>query len=200
MEFNDEFAVCNFLLTNHLQNSSFVKFILNKMSVPPSQPLEAARRKFIEAGGNTTQSFGFGRIPGQLFALLYLSAKPLCLDELARELGVSKASVSTTVRQLEQWAAVRRVWVKGDRKDYYEAETDFGTMLRHGLLTTFRKKIETAGTQIGNVESTLQEAMEHIDDGQRQEMQVVAERLQRAKSFHSKINGFLNNPVIDHLL
>jgi len=166
----------------------------------PSPQLDAARRKFIEAGGNTTQSFGFGRILGQLFALLYLSAKPLCLDEIARELGVSKASVSTTVRQLAQWAAVRRVWVKGDRKDYYEAETDFGSMLRHGLLTTFRKKLETAGTQIGNVETTLQKAMENINDGEREEMRVVAERLERAKSFHNKLHGMLNNPVIDHLL
>ena len=165
-----------------------------------SPQLDAARRNFIEAGGNTTQSFGFGRIPGQLFALLYLSAKPLCLDDIARELGVSKASVSTTVRQLAQWAAVRRVWVKGDRKDYYEAETDFGSMLRQGLLTTFRKKLETAGTQIGNVETTLQRAMENIDDGEREEMRVVAERLERAKNFHNKLHGMLNNPVIDHLL
>src|SRR5437879_4731107 len=165
-----------------------------------SPQLDAARGKFIEAGGNATQSFGFGRIPGQLFALLYLSAKPLCLDDIARELGVSKASVSTTVRQLEQWAAVRRVWVKGDRKDYYEAETDFGTMLRHGLLMTFRKKLETAGAQIGHVEDSLKRAMEKVDDGQRQEMQIVADRLQRAKVFHDKINGMLTNPVIDHLL
>ena len=170
------------------------------MNSTPSKPLEAARRKFVEAGGNTTQSFGFGRIAGQLFALLYLSAKPLCLDDIARELGVSKASVSTTVRQLEQWAAVRRVWVKGDRKDYYAAETDFGTMLRQGLLSTFRKKVETAGAQITHVEDSLTQAMEQADETQRQEMQVVAERLQRARDFHKKIHGMLNNPVIDHLL
>jgi DNA-binding transcriptional regulator GbsR (MarR family) len=170
------------------------------MSAMTTQSLDAARRKFIEAGGNTTQSFGFGRIPGQVFALLYLSAKPLCLDDIARELGVSKASVSTTVRQLEQWAAVRRVWVKGDRKDYYEAETDFGTMLRHGLLMTFRKKLETAGAQIGHVEDSLKRAMETVDDAQRQELEVVANRLQRARDFHDRISGMLTNPVIDQLL
>ena len=143
------------------------------MSHSSSQPLDAARRKFIQAGGNTTQSFGLGRIAGQLFALLYLSAKPLCLDDIVLELGVSKASVSTTVRQLEQWAAVRRIWVKGDRKDYYEAETDFRTMLQHGLLMVFRKKLETAGSQLTQVESSLKQAIETADDAQRQEMQVV---------------------------
>src|ERR1700691_969533 len=100
-----------------------------------------ARPKFIEAGGRTTQSFGLGRILGQIYALLYLSPTPLCLDDIVRELGVSKASVSTTIRQLERWSAVKRVWVQGDRKDYYEAETDFHAVLRHGLLMTVRKKL-----------------------------------------------------------
>ncbi len=130
------------------------------MSTPSAKALESARRKFIEAGGNATQSFGFGRFAGQLFALLYLSSKPLCLDEIAKELGVSKASVSGTVRQLERWAAVKRVWVKGDRKDYYEAETDFGSMFRQGLLVTFRKKLEIANVQLGHVESALRKAVE----------------------------------------
>ena len=96
----------------------------------PSASWPAVRRKFIEAGGSTTQSFGLGRILGQMYALLYLSPTPLCLDDIVRELSVSKASVSTTVRQLERWSAVKRVWVQGDRKDYYEAETDFQSILR----------------------------------------------------------------------
>jgi hypothetical protein len=42
--------------------------------------------------------------------------------------------------------------------------------------------------------------MESADDAQRREMQVIADRLQRARDFHEKINGILNNPVIDQLL
>lgn len=170
------------------------------MKQTPSKHLEAARSKFIEAGGNTTQSFGLGRIIGQLFALLYLSPKPLCLDDIARELSISKASASTTVRQLEAWAAVRRVWIKGDRKDYYEAEADLGTMFRQGLLMIIRKKLETAGTQIDRVESTLQSAMGNVDGEQRLELQLVTERLQQARNLHDKLDGLLSNSVIDNLL
>jgi DNA-binding transcriptional regulator GbsR (MarR family) len=160
----------------------------------------AARRKFVEAGGHTTQSFGLGRIMGQIYALLYLSPTPMCLDDIANELGVSKASVSTTVRQLGRWAAVKRVWVRGDRKDYYEAETDFPTVLRHGLLTTMRKKLETAGTQITHVEDTLRHAHSKGNGSKNKDMQVVVERLERAKQFQSKIHELLANPLLDHLL
>ena len=158
----------------------------------------AARRSFIEAGGHTTQLFGLGRILGQLYALLYLSPRPLCLDEIVAELSVSKASVSTTVRQLERWTAVKRVWVRGDRRDFYEAETDFQSLLKHGVVATLRKKLETAGTQLAVVESCLAEAGSNGD--QAEEMEVIVTRLKKAKKFHGQISGLLGNPLVDHLL
>lgn len=160
----------------------------------------AACRKFIEAAGHTTQSFGFGRIIGHIFALLYLNPKPLCLDDIATELGVSKASVSTAVRQLERWAAVQKVWVHGDRRDFYEAQTDFNAVLRHGLLTTLRKKFDTAAQQIVQVENSLRETLDKADGDERKEIEVVTERLERARRFHDKVSGLLSNPLVDHLL
>ncbi len=159
-----------------------------------------ACRKFVEAAGHTTQSFGIGRILGQIFALLYLSPRPLCLDDIADELGVSKASVSTTIRQLQHWSAVKRVWVRGDRKDYYEAETNLNTVIRNGLLALVRKKFDTAGEQIEDVESSLREALEKAEGDERADIEVIAERLRKARQFHGKVNGLLNNPLLEHLL
>ncbi|MFH1026858.1 MAG: MarR family transcriptional regulator, partial [Pseudomonadota bacterium] len=88
----------------------------------------------IEAGGRTAQSFGLNRLFGQIYILLYLSDEACSLDLLAEQLGVSKASVSIACRQLETWGAVHRSWVKGDRRDYYVAETNFNNILRNGLL------------------------------------------------------------------
>src|SRR3989442_2784254 len=160
----------------------------------------AARRKFIEAGGHTTQSFGLGRIIGQIYSLLYLSPAPLCLDDIAEELGVSKASVSTTIRQLERWTAVKRVWMKGDRRDFYEAETDFRTVLRHGLLATMRKKLDTAGTQLGHIETCLKQAKANGHTAKNNDMKIVVQRLERAKEFHGKVRGLLSNPLLEHFL
>ena len=170
------------------------------MSSQLSPSFAAARRSFIEAGGQTTQSFGLGRIIGQTFALLYLSPKPVCLDEIVAELGVSKASVSTAVRQLSDWAAVKRVWVKGDRKDYYEAETEFTEIIRNGLLEIIRKKVNTAGIQLAKVEESLQDAPDGARSPTRDEAALLAARLARAKKFHQKLNGLLGNPLLEHLL
>lgn len=172
------------------------------MDSPNSPQWIAARRNFVEAGGHTTQSFGLGRILGQIYALLYLSPHPMCLDDIAAELDVSKASVSTTIRQLERWTAVKKVWVRGNRRDFYEAETDFQSVLKHGLLETLRKKLNTAGLQIGHVEECLKEvrANETPSGNNGDTMDVVVARLERARKFHSKVNGLLSNPLLDHLL
>jgi len=183
---------------------NYVQSILNDMKHlaerVKSPELAAACLRFIESGGHTTQSFGLGQVIGQVFALLYLSPKPLCLDEIADELGVSKASVSTTVRQLEGWSAVKHVWVKSDRRDFYEAETDFKAMLRHGVLMTLRKKMDTASVRLEHVETSLVEALKKSASTDREEARVVAERLQQARKFHAKVSGLLNNPLLEHLL
>ena len=31
-----------------------------------------------------------------------------------------------TLNELARWGVVRKVWVQGDRKDFYEAEVSFG--------------------------------------------------------------------------
>ena len=113
---------------------------------------------------------------------------------------MSKASVSTTVRQLERWSAVKHVWVRGDRRDYYEAETNFNAVLRSGLLHTLRKKLDTAGVQLEQVEKSFEQAFDHANGEQREEAEIISERLKRAKEFHGKVSALLGNPFIDHLL
>jgi DNA-binding transcriptional regulator GbsR (MarR family) len=121
------------------------------------------------------------------------------LHEIAAELGVSKASVSTAVRQLERWSAIKRVWVKGDRRDFYEAETDFNTVIRNGLLVTLRKKFETAGKHMEVIENSLKK-VKVSNVSRRNDIEIIEERLQRAREFHGKLNSLLASPLADHLL
>ena len=109
---------------------------------------------------------------------------------------------------------MRQVWVKGDRKDYYEAETDFNAIIKRGLLDLVRKKLTTAGAKIGEVEAALSE--HHDENGtngqhpagsnetngtlSREEMDVILDRFRRAKELHQKLDGLIQSPLIDHLL
>ncbi|NCC62168.1 MAG: hypothetical protein EOM12_14790 [Verrucomicrobiae bacterium] len=157
--------------------------------------LDSAKWEMVEAGGRTAQSFGLTRLFGQLYMFLYLSPEARSLDEIAQGLGVSKASISITCRQLESWGALRRVWKRGDRKDYYEAEIEFGRIVNNGIKSSFQKKLDSAKLQI-------EQSLAYLDGAgeDNQERQVMQQRLKHAEQYRSKIEKVVNNPIIGKLL
>src|SRR3989339_565607 len=80
---------------------------------------------FIRIVGELGASLGLNRSVGQIYGLLYMSDKPLSLDDLVSKLKMSKGSVSLNIRELERWEAVKKIWVSGSRKDFYEVNPDF---------------------------------------------------------------------------
>jgi len=79
----------------------------------------------VEDIGKAYSDVGEPMLKGRLVGLLLTSDQPLCLDEICKRLEVSKGPVSTHARQLEEMGFVRRMWVKNDRKDYYQIADDF---------------------------------------------------------------------------
>jgi DNA-binding transcriptional regulator GbsR (MarR family) len=157
--------------------------------------LSTAKWEMIEAGGRTAQSFGLNRLLGQIYILLYLTDEALSLDALAEQLVVSKASVSIACRQLESWGAVHRTWVRGDRKDYYAAETNFTHILNNGLLSSLNKKFDTARAQIERSLHLLEE--QGTDPGK---ARFLKQRLKEAEQYRVKVFRLLNNPLVKKIL
>jgi DNA-binding transcriptional regulator GbsR (MarR family) len=112
-------------------------------------------RRFIEEAGNTTQTLGVGRVIGQIYAYLYFSEPPRTLDDMKETLGISKGSASMGVRQLEQWGAVQRIWVKGDRKDYYTANDYFGRIVRNIMSDLMGKRLASLAQSLDAAENEL---------------------------------------------
>jgi DNA-binding MarR family transcriptional regulator len=80
------------------------------------------------------QFLGLPKSVGQIFGLLYASEQPLTLDDIAERLQISRGSVSTGLNYLRRFDAVRTAFVVGDRREFYQAETDTQRIAR-GFLT-----------------------------------------------------------------
>jgi len=89
-----------------------------------AKQLPAAVEKFILHWGDMGSQWGVNRTVAQIHALLYLSERPLTADEIAAVLGVARSNVSNSVRELLGWELIRRVPIRGDRRDHFEAESD----------------------------------------------------------------------------
>jgi DNA-binding transcriptional regulator GbsR (MarR family) len=166
------------------------------------------RRRFVEAGGNTTHSFGLGRMIGRAYALLYLTPEPMALEDIALSLSVSKASASIVVRQLSSWHALRQVWIPGDRRDYYETETNFSIILKEGIMPGLRKKLQSAGMQIersmsaesGAVSLDCSRTSEDDRIFTREQRAELRRRLKTAQSLHRRADRVLTSKLLSRFL
>lgn len=86
--------------------------------------LPAAVERFILHWGDMGSQWGVNRTVAQIHALLYVSERPMTAEEIAATLDVARSNVSNSIKELLAWDLIRRVPIKGDRRDRFEAETD----------------------------------------------------------------------------
>jgi DNA-binding transcriptional regulator GbsR (MarR family) len=99
-------------------------------STGDTRRLPLAVERFILHWGDMGSQWGVNRTVAQIHALLYVSERPLTAEEIAAILGVARSNVSTSIRELLGWDLIRRVPVRGDRRDHFEAESDVWELVR----------------------------------------------------------------------
>lgn len=108
-------------------------------TAPPSAPVRdadllEAQDRFIALWGEMGTRWGVQRAMAEVHALLFIAGEPMAAEEIMTRLGISRGSASTCVRQLADWALVQCVKVRGDRREFHQAEQDvwklFITILR----------------------------------------------------------------------
>src|SRR5258708_22149425 len=72
--------------------------------------------------------------------LLYITGAALSMDDIMARLAISRGNVSMNLSKLIEWALVRRVHKRGDRRDYYESLSDVWEMFT--LVAAQRKRRE----------------------------------------------------------
>ncbi len=81
---------------------------------------EKIKHEFVNRFGDAYKDFGLPLLMGRIVGLLLYCDEPVSLDTMTDELQVSKGPVSQILRRLRDHDLVKRVWVGGDRKDYYQ--------------------------------------------------------------------------------
>ena len=146
--------------------------------------MDRATGIFVDGMGAASATSGIlSQLEGRIFALLYLQAEPLSLDDIARELEQSKSNISVNIRGLVEWHLVRRVPMPGSRKDHYEAATDFWRLMQEIIERRHRFTVRQVlaavdeSTRAGETDARPRTAAE------REETAFRAKRLEALRSF-----------------
>ncbi len=117
--------------------------------------VEPAVLKVADAVGAIIESWGFKRNMGRMWTLLYLEERPLTAAELVDRLGISTGAVSMLLTEMQQWGAVKKAWVVGERREHYEAETSIWKLVSRVLrerelhwIRTAHEAFEAAGREL----------------------------------------------------
>jgi HTH-type transcriptional regulator, glycine betaine synthesis regulator len=145
--------------------------------------LSAANQSMLEGLGQLADYFGYNRVMGKMYGALLLNPGPMSLDDLMNHLDISKASVSMNMRMLENLGIVREVWVRGDRRKYYEAEPDFWKILSNVLGSRELREVNQALTVLENSIDKLKETAPTMPDDDRELAQFYVERIDQVRSF-----------------
>lgn len=104
------------------------------MNLPP------LTQRFVLHFGEMGSRWGINRTVGQIYALLYVSSRPLNADEVGGALGFSRSNVSMGLKELQSWNLVRLLHQPNDRREYFQAPEDIWTIFR--TLAAERRKRE----------------------------------------------------------
>ncbi|MDW8309376.1 MAG: hypothetical protein RMK20_08375, partial [Verrucomicrobiales bacterium] len=90
-------------------------------AAPARSGLTAFEREVIEHFVEISRALGQPRSLAEIYGLLFISPRPLAMDDLIERLQISKGSASQGLRFLREIGAVRPVELDGDRRVHYEA-------------------------------------------------------------------------------
>jgi len=158
-----------------------------------NEDLSKARDRFVEGIGRLAATVGVSRVIGQLYAMLFLSEKPLCLDDMVERLKISKGNASLNIRKLESLGVAKRVWVKGDRKDFYQAELDLEKIIKGGLIDIARSKMKIALDTVTETEDLIKKAQANLNEEEKRRKKLYLKRLESAKEINNFIETMLNS-------
>ncbi len=154
-----------------------------------------------DAVGRLMEFWGFKRHMGRIWTVLYLSDEPLGATDLRDKLQLSAGSVSMALNDLQRWGVVKKIWVHGQRRDYFVAESNLWKMISR----VFREReLVEILEAIGAMESALQSLDAKLasrDAAVRQRAATQQARIERllelARLGRKLIEGLLDSARLD---
>ena len=115
------------------------------MSLPPL--IQNFVLHFGEMGGR----WGVNRTVGQIYALLFVSNRPLNAEEIAEALDMSRSNVSMGLKELDGWRLVRKRHLPGDRREYFSALDDVWQIVRTLAEERRRREVDPTLTLLRDI-------------------------------------------------
>ncbi len=113
---------------------------------------------------NAVKLLGMPKSVGEIYGLLFIAPDPLSLDALVDRLNISKGSASQGIKVLRAFGAVKQVYVAGDRRDHYAAETELKKLAAGFVREEIKPRLDSGADRLERLKSlSVSEDSDHGD-------------------------------------
>ena len=151
-------------------------------------------QNFVLHFGEMGSRWGINRTVGQIYALLYVSDRPLNADEIAEALDFSRSNVSMGLKELESWRLVRLQHLPGDRREFFSAPEDVWMIFK--TLAEERKKREVDPTLSMLRDAVITEVNDPGDKFAQQRMKAMHDLIELVSSWFTDVHKLDQNTLV----
>jgi DNA-binding transcriptional regulator GbsR (MarR family) len=152
------------------------------------QQLRTAQDLFIRRWGEMGQTWGINRTMGEIHALLYITALPLCTDDVMDRLHISRGNASMSLRALCDWGIIRRLHKRGERREYFESLSDVWEIFSIIAAERKRREMDPVLETIKQCHRMLEEGALGKSAAKQEEIQLTRQRLASMEEFMEVTN------------
>lgn len=161
-------------------------------TTPGTAALTAVEVEVIDLFVNVVRILGFPKSVGEIYGLLYISPDPLPLDALVTRLNISKGSASQGLKVLRAFGAVKQVYVPGDRRDHYAAETELKKLAAGFIREEIKPRLDSGAGRLARLEDLTSESSGTQAEFHRTRIAKLAQWHARSQSLMPLLTGMLD--------
>jgi DNA-binding transcriptional regulator GbsR (MarR family) len=142
--------------------------------------LSELEREVIELFVRMADVLNLPRSVGEIYGLLFISSAPQCLDDCRIRLNISKGSTSQGLKILRSFGAIRTVYIPGDRKDYYVAETSLRKIASGFASEQIQPHVSSGKERIERIQELMDEQGDENREALQEKIDLLANWQKRA--------------------
>lgn len=157
------------------------------------QKIEEAKDLVINSIGETMDLYGTNRSVGNLYGTMVFEGS-MTLDEMREQLQMSKPSMSSGVKKLQEFDIVKQQFTRGSRKQHFIAEKNFFNFFRNFFTQKWEREVDTNLEAVNKAEALLQETLknENLDDVAKAEVDKIQAQLNHTKQYCKWLENLSN--------
>ncbi|WP_188207919.1 choline uptake/conversion transcriptional regulator CudC [Alkalibacillus aidingensis] len=149
------------------------------------ESIDQAKDLVIESLGETMDLYGVTRSVGNLYGTMYFE-ESMTLDEMREKLKMSKPSMSTGVKKLQEFDIVKQSFQRGTRKQTFVAEKNFFSFFNKFFTKKWEREVTLNLDAIKEAQPILEEVINSDDVSQeiKNEAQSIYVQIEYSKAYY----------------